>query len=148
MECEQDQTCRVAEWYRRRATIERKLEANARLLNIVGEPGAFEFEGKLLAESEKEVEAKVQRDHDAFENLKKGGVDRNDVDEFAAAISSLDQAVEQEGSYLQIYVPSAVARSRWLLQIVGIVAGVLFFVGWLLSLVGQLYDLGSSPGSP
>jgi len=147
MECEQDQTCRVAEWYRRRATIERKLEANARLLKIVGEPGPFEFEGKLLAESGKDVEAKVQRDHDAFENLQKGGVDRNDVDEFVAAISNLDQAVEQESSYLQIYVPSAVARSRWLLQIVGIVVGILFFVGWLLSLVGQLYDLDSSSGS-
>jgi hypothetical protein len=147
MECEQDQTCRVAEWYRRRATIEGKLEANARLLKIVGEPGPFEFKGKLLAESEKDVETKVQRDHEAFENLKKGGVDRNDVDAFVAAISSLDQAVEQESSDLQIYVPSAVARLRCLLQIVGIVAGVLFFVGWLLSLVGQFYDLGSSPGS-
>jgi hypothetical protein len=147
MECEQDQTCRVAEWFRRRGTIQRELEANARLLEIVGKPGPFDFEARLLAENNKEVETTVQRDREAFDKIGKAGADRNDVDEYVSAVSALDQAVEKETLYLQLYIPKAISSLRMWLQIVSIGAGFLFFAGWLLSLIGQLYDLGLHQGS-
>jgi hypothetical protein len=47
MECGTDDSCRVAEWFRYRGTLEHQLAQNERFLEIVGPPSIFDAERSL-----------------------------------------------------------------------------------------------------
>ena len=52
MECEADDSCRIAEWYRNRSTLERELAQNELVLEIVGQPSRFDMERIFAGEDQ------------------------------------------------------------------------------------------------
>jgi hypothetical protein len=149
MECGQDDPCLIAEWYRYRGTLERQLVGNSRIMEVVGKPGPFNLERIALARIDEKLVKAKKREQSAFANLTKKGADENlippthnDVEEFTSAVNAMEGVTNEQTVEMMIYVPDVVSRLRRNLRITSVLSGVLFLVGWMLSLLGLMYDLG------
>src|ERR1700691_3428790 len=77
MECGTDDSCRLAEWYRYRGTLEDELAQNERLLEIVGPPSMFDAERTLLRRVDDRLTQAKNQEIDAFRKLTQRGADGN-----------------------------------------------------------------------
>jgi hypothetical protein len=148
MECGADDSCRVAEWYRYRGTLEHQLTQNERLLEIVGRPSIFDAERTLLPELDNRLTQAKNQEIEAFQRLTQKGADGNlvplthaAVEDFTSAVNQVETLTKEQNSDLMMYVPRIVDRLHRNLRIVSILAGVLFLAGWSLSLLGHIYGL-------
>jgi hypothetical protein len=145
MECKDDDKCRIAEWYRRRRTLQRALDQNSQLLDIVGSPWLFNPDGRELQRIETRREQTLERETKAF-----GAVASSPThaasEEFTSAVEIVEQLVKEQNMAIRIYAGEAISGFQKSLRAVNVLCGLLFLCGWLLSLVGKLYDLGSAPG--
>lgn len=157
MECEDDIQCRVAEWYRRRATIEDNLQRNELLLETIGGPSWFDdFDLLTIRQSKEKVDQKKAADQQAFADITKKGADgnlrpltRDGVDGFASAVSALDSATEEQAFSILMYAAKAIERTKRNLQIATIASGILFFLGWIMTQLEKIYSapVNSSPAT-
>ena len=136
MECEADDSCRIAETYRNRSTLERELAQNERVLEIVGQPSRFDVERISLGRiSDRLTQAKTREDQ-AFQRLSQKGADGNLValthdaaEDFTSAVNQVEQVTNEQNLELSMYVPRIVDRLHTNLRIVSILGGALFLAG-------------------
>jgi len=62
--------------------------------------------------------------------------------EFTSAVVIVEQLVKEQNLAMRIYAGQAISGFQKSLHVVNVLCGLLFLSGWLLSLVGKLYDLG------
>jgi hypothetical protein len=143
MECGQDDPCLIAEWYRYRGTLERELVGNSRIMEVVGQPGRFNFERIAFARIDEKLVKAKKREEEAFANLTKNiPPAQTEVKEFTSAVNAMEGVTNEQTVELMIYVPDVISRLRRNLRIITVLSGVLFLIGWMLSLLGLMYDLG------
>jgi hypothetical protein len=149
MECGQDDPCLIAEWYRYRGTLERELVGNSRIMGVVGNPGPFNLERIALARIDEKLVKAKKREENALANVTKKGADgtlippgHKEVEEFTSAVNAMEGVTNEQTVELMIYVPDVISRLRRNLRITSVLSGVLFLVGWILSLLGLVHDFG------
>ncbi len=148
VECDTDDSCRVAEWYRYRSTLEYELAQNERFLDVVGPPSLFDLERTSLAAIENRLTQAKNQEEQAFLKLTQKGADGNlvplnhaAVEDFASAVNHVETATKEQNFELSMYAPCLVSRLYRNLRIASILGGVLFLAGWSLSLLGHIYGL-------
>jgi hypothetical protein len=145
IECNGDDKCRVAEWYRRRRVLQRALDQNSQLLEVVGSPWIFNPDGGELQRIETRLKQTLERERNAFGALAPNPTHAA-TGEFTSAIVIVEQLVKEQNLAIRIYAGEAISGFQKSLRVVNALCGLLFLCGWILSLVGQFYDLGSTPG--
>jgi len=142
IECQNDQACRTAEWFRYHQQLKNSIAINERLAEIVGEPELDQTNAEL-----KRVE---KLSEEGFKKLEAGPISpsRDDVDEYVGHVSVVDSALDARRIALLLHAGEVISRKHWELAATSLLSGLLYVAGWSLTLVGRIYgvNVGASGG--
>lgn len=142
IECEGDQACRTAEWFRYHQQLEDDIATNDRLAGIVGEPE--------LDQTNAELKRLEKLSEEGWKKLEAGpsNPSRDDVDEYVGHVSSLGPALQAREITLALHTGDVISTKHWELAAVSFLSGLLYITGWSLTLIGRIYgvNVGASGG--